>query len=95
MIDENLSFSYTDALGNVKDCKILSLFSNNCQSFIVFSDGEVDSDNNIVFKYGKLNRVDDEYEIIPDVSFEELDYIKNNFYDDLLQLSKKIIDENW
>ncbi|MBR3139701.1 MAG: DUF1292 domain-containing protein [Methanobrevibacter sp.] len=94
MINEDLFFTVDDSFGNKVQCKILSLFSKNNQNYVIFSDGELDEDNNIVMKYGKLNVIDDEYELLPDLSDNELDYLKENFYEELLELSKNILKKN-
>ena len=90
MVLEELEFTILNE-GKEVECTILSLIpKNNNESYMVFTDGDKDDNDNIIFKYGLLKKVEEDYELEPGVSLEELDYIKDKFYEDLVELAKSL-----
>lgn len=60
---EKLEFTI-EQWGKEIEYTILSLIpKNNIESYVVFANGEKDSDDNIIFKYGLLKKYNDEYKI--------------------------------
>lgn len=93
MITEELEFSLLNQDNKVVTCKILSLNpKNDVESYVVYTDGEMDENDNIVFKYGLLIKKDDDFELTTGVTAEELNYIKELFYEDILELAKELKD---
>lgn len=89
---DDLKFTITSSNGETVQCDVLSLFpKNNLESFVVFIDDERDENGNVVLKYGKLVKVDGDYELKAGITDEELNYIKDKFYDDLVDLANSII----
>ena len=77
---DNWKFTIKDKLGKDVECDIISVINNpntSDYSYVVFNDGTVDLNDNIVFMYAKLYKdEDDDFVIENNVTEEELDYIK-------------------
>lgn len=89
---DDLKFTIINNNGEKVQCDILSLFpKNDFESYVVFIDDERDENNNIVLKYGRLIKEDNEYELKSGIDDDELNYIKDKFHDDLVDLANSII----
>ncbi len=77
---DNWQFTIKDKFGKDVECDIISVINspdNSNYSYIVFNDGSVDANDNIVFMYAKMYKdEDDDFVIENDVTEEELAYIK-------------------
>ena len=90
---EDLTFSIKNNNGDTVECNILSIVPiDNSEAYVIFIDGEKDDNLNYIFIYGKLVKNDEDYELKAGVSELELNYIQENFYNEILELSKKIIE---
>ena len=93
MANEELKFSVKDNNGEIIDCNIVSLIPiDDEESYIVFLDGEKDLEENAVFKYGKLVKINDDFELKAGVDNNELEYIKDCLYYDLMEINDYVID---
>ena len=88
---DDLKFTVKDIAGQNITCEIYSLAPKNENEFyVIYSDKELDENNNIIFKYGLLEKSGDSYYISGNVSDDELDYIKNEFNDDIKDFIEEI-----
>lgn len=92
---EDLAFTVTDKNGKEVECNIVSLIpKNDTESYVVFFDDTKDENGNIVFKYGRLVKDNDEYELKTGINENELEYIQNWFHYDMVNLASSIIEKN-
>ncbi len=76
---DNWKFTTKNKNGEDVECDIITTIESPTSSdyeYVVFNDGTVDENDNIVFMYGKLYKNDDEYELHNNVNDAELVYIK-------------------
>lgn len=87
---DDLKFTVKDITGENISCDIYSLLpKNESDCYVVYSDNELDENNNIIFKYGLLQKTGNDYYLNGDVTDEELNHIKAEFGEDI----KKFVDE--
>ena len=92
---EDLAFTVTDKNGKEIECDIVSLIpKDEYESYVVFIDDTRDELNNVVLKYGKLIKNNDEYELKAGIDQNELEYIQNCFHEDLVNLAASIKEKN-
>ena len=84
---DNLSFTIMNHEGKIVPCQILSVLPSNEQDFyVIFTDGEVDSEQVPIFKYGKMIENQGEYELKAGITDEELEMIQKSFSKEIQQL---------
>ena len=92
MIEDNIEFSYIQN-GKEVVCTIISLIPKEENEFyVVYIDEEKDENNNPILKYGKMLKKEDEYALAAGIDNDELEYIKEEFKEDLRKLANKIIE---
>ena len=72
-------FTVKDKTGKDVECDIITTIecpTNSNFEYVVFNDGTTDENDNIVFIYGKLYKVNGEYELHNNITDAELAYIK-------------------
>ena len=90
-----LDFTIDDGYGNDIECNIISMLKmNDNEILVLFIDDERDEKDNVVLKYGKLLKNDDDYELISGVSEDELDSLKKEFEKDLLEIPNLVFQNN-
>lgn len=88
---DGLKFTVKDIMGHDTICEIYSLAPKNENEFyVVYSDKELDENNNIIFKYGLFEKNGDSYYISGNVSDDELEYIKEEFNEDIKSFINEI-----
>lgn len=88
---EDLEFSIINKKNESVTCNILSLITKNKnETYILFTDGEKEVDGNIIFKYGILTKENDDFILNSGVTDKELEYIKEKFYDDIVEFAKTL-----
>ena len=93
MIYEDLTFTIEREDGREVECNIVSLFpKDEIESYVLFFDDTKDENGNNILKYGKLIKKGDDFELKAGVEPDELEYIKDNFYDEIVELANKIVE---
>ena len=84
---DHLSFTINNPEGKMVTCNILSVLPTEEDYFyVVFTDGETDSEQVPVFKYGKMLENHGEFELKAGVSEDELEKIKRHFSKEIQKL---------
>ena len=84
---DNLNFTIQNSEGKMVTCNVLSILPMQDKDFyVVFTDGEVDSEQVPIFKFGKMIEYQGEYELKAGVSDEELAMIQHNFSKEIQKL---------
>ena len=90
---EDLQFTINNN-GKEIVCDILSLIrKSKNEAYVVFTDGEKDEAGEIILKYGRLVRVNDDFELRAGVDEYELETIKEAFEKDVVDLAYEIAKE--
>ena len=91
---DDLKFTVPDITGREVECEILSLTPiNEDESYVVYTNRELDSNANIIFMYGKLIKVGDEYMLKGGLSDEEVEKAKKGFHEDLVDFSHIVLED--
>lgn len=94
---EDLSFNMTNKDGLEVICDITSVIPNEENSeepYVVFTDYMMDSDENFIYQYGRLVKVDDEYvlKVIDDGNV--INYIKEMQKDEIVDYVNTQVQDN-
>ena len=95
LLYDDLTFTVKNMMGEDVRCNILSLIpKDENESYVVFTDQQVDENDNIILQYGKLLKIGDEYTLKGGLMDEEVEKIMEGFHADLMKFSRSIIENS-
>lgn len=89
MIEQNIQFKIKDDLGNDVNCYVLaSIPINDTEVNVIY---KKNSDEDDTLRYGKIVRNKEEYELIKDITEEEIRELKYSLDDEIYNMASIIM----